>query len=401
MLYTILMSEYTVRKLKIGNTQQMSELALAAGELYSRTVVSFWRTVRNKGLWLGPSSMMRWHNSNHLHAHSADAVVQSFYASLKSWRARRKTDPNAHPPRRRKWFFKVQWKSSAIKVKNAKLHLSNGKGNTPLIIDWCWETPKLVEMGWDSKQYEIRACYAITQTQSVETGTVAGIDPVEIHLAVAHDGEQTFILNGRLLRSKRQYQNKLKAKLASLIDPKKRGSKNRKRLIRSKQRQLIKIKNQIKDILHKQTSKLVSTLKSRGVQTLAIGDVRDIRQRIDFGTKSNQKLHQWSHGETRAFLTYKAQRMGMKVEIQCEKYTSQTCPSCGQRYKPKNRTYKCKCGFEFHRDGVGSINIRRKYLGCFDIPVVGVMAAPTGLRFRPHSKCSSVCARSCERSDAQ
>lgn len=367
-----------------------SDLALASGELYSRAVVSFWRTVRNKGLWIKPSSMMRWHNSNKLHAHSADAVVQSFYASLKSWRARRKTDPNAHPPRRRRRFFKVQWKSSAIKVKNGKLHLCNGKGNAPLIIDWNWETPKLVEMEWDCKQYEIRACYAVNQTQLVETGTVAGIDLGEIHLAVAHDGEETFILNGRLLRSKRQYQNKLKAKLASLIDKKKRGSKGRKRLVRSKQRQLAKVKNQIKDILHKQTSKLVSTLKFRGVQTLAIGDVRDIRQRIDFGAKANQRLHQWSYGEARQMLTYKSQRLGMKVEIQCEKYTSQTCPACGQRHRPKNRTYKCKCGFEFHRDGVGSINIRRKYLGCFDIPVVGVMAAPIGLRFRPHLQYSSV-----------
>jgi putative transposase len=396
------MSEYTVRKLKIGNTQQMSELALAAGELYSRTVVSFWRTVKSKGLWLKPSSMMRWHNSNRMHAHSADAVVQSFYASLKSWRARRKTDPNSHPPKRRRRFFKVQWKSSAIKVKNGKLQLSNGKGNEPLIIDWNWETPKLVEMGWDGKQYEIRACYPVEPTQTTTSGSVAGIDLGEIHLAVAHDGEQTFILNGRLLRSKRQYQNKLKARLASLIDTKKRGSKRRKRLVRSKQRQLAKIKNQIRDILHKQTSKLISTLKSRGVQILAIGDVRDIRQRIDFGTKTNQKLHQWAHGETRFLLTYKAQRAGMKADSQEEKYTSQTCPCCGKPHKPKNRTYKCKCGFEFHRDGVGSINIRRKYLGCFDIPVVGVMASPTGLRFRPHIQCSSVCVSSCvKRCDAQ
>jgi transposase len=36
------------------------------------------------------------------------------------------------------------------------------------------------------------------------------------------------------------------------------------------------------------------------------------------------------------------------------------------RYKPKMRVYRCrnpKCRFVFHRDGVGSINIRRKYLG--------------------------------------
>ncbi|GAB4237962.1 MAG: hypothetical protein Kow0049_24250 [Stanieria sp.] len=138
------MSNYTVRKLKIGNTEQMQTLSRAAGELYSRTVVNFWRTVRKQDKWIKPSSMMRWlpnDSENRLHAHSADAVVQSFYASLKSWRERRKADPDARPPRRRKWFFKVQWKSSAIKVKDGQLRLSNGKGNEPLVIDWAWDTP--------------------------------------------------------------------------------------------------------------------------------------------------------------------------------------------------------------------------------------------------------------------
>jgi hypothetical protein len=35
-------------------------------------------------------------------AHSADAVAQNFFASLKSWRERRKTDEVIFPPRRRK-----------------------------------------------------------------------------------------------------------------------------------------------------------------------------------------------------------------------------------------------------------------------------------------------------------
>ena len=38
----------------------------------------------------------------------------------------------------------------------------------------------------------------------------------------------------------------------------------------------------------------------------------------------------------------------------------------------------------FHRDGVGSINIRRKYLGLG--PVVGAMASPTGVRWHPHRR---------------
>lgn len=384
-----IMSNYTVRKLKIGKTEQMDRLSLAAGELYSRTVVSFWRVVRHKGLWIKPSSMMRWHNSDNLHAHSADAVVQSFYASLKSWRARRKSDQNAHPPRRRKRFFKVQWKSSAIRVRDGKLILSNGRRNKPIIIDWFWDMPKLVEMGWDGQQYELRLCYATNEVPVKESGTVAGVDLGEIHLAVAHDGEKTYILNGRLLRSKRRYQNKLKGSLSALIDVKKRGSRRHRRLIYSKQQQLVKLKNQIRDIQHKQTTKLVSTLHQRGVQTVVIGDIRDIRKFADYGKKANQKIHQMLHGQTRQMLTYKSERLGMQVALQDERYTSQTCPQCGKRHKPKNRIYKCSCGFRFHRDGVGSINIRQKYLGGM-LPVVGVMSSPVGLRFRPHAQCSSV-----------
>jgi putative transposase len=386
------MSSYTVRKIKIGNTEQMQSLSRAAGELYSRTVVSFWRTVRKKDKWLKPSSLMRWlpnDSENRLHAHSADAVVQNFFASLKSWRERRKSDPEARPPRRRKWFYKVQWKSSAIRVKNGYLCLSNGQGNNPLIVAWAYAVPKLVEMGWDGQEYELRACYQDEPVEPIQNGTVAGVDLGEIHLAVAHDGEQTFILNGRLLRSKRRYQNKLKAKLSAQIDVKKRGSKRRKSLVRSKKRQLAKLNNQIRDIQHKQTTKLVSTLHSRGVQTVVIGDIRDIRKSAKYGKKANQKIHQMLHGATRQMLTYKSEKLGMQVALQDEAYTSQTCPHCGKRHKPKGREYRCTCGFRFHRDGVGSINIRKKYLGVMELPVVGVMASPTGLRFCSHAQCSS------------
>ena len=383
------MSNYTVRKLKLGKTEQLDSLALAAGELYTRTLVGFWRTVNHKGIWLKPSSLMRWQNSLKLHAHSADAVVQSFCSSLQSWRKRRKTDPNSHPPKRRTRFFKVQWKDSAIRLKGGNLVLSNGKGNEPLIIPWKWGVPKLVEVGWNGEEYELRAIYLLPESIPVENGITVGIDLGEIHTAVAHTGDECFILNGRELRSKRQYQNKLKAALCSKIDVKKRGSNRRRKLQRSKSKQLARLDNQISDILHKQTTKLISVLKSRNTQTVVIGDVRDIRSFIDYGHKANQKLHQWVSGKARWMLTYKAEREGMHVVLQNEAYTSQTCPSCGHRYKPSGREYKCsKCGFFYHRDGVGSFNIRQKYLG--EISVVGVMASPIGLRYTPHGLCNSV-----------
>jgi len=46
-----------------------------------------------------------------------------------------------------------------------------------------------------------------------------------------------------------------------------------------------------------------------------------------------------------------------------------------------------KCGFVYHRDGVGAINIRGKYLG--ESQVVGAMASPVGVRYKPHMQCRS------------
>jgi putative transposase len=384
------MPQYIVRKLKIDKTSQLDELARAAGELYSITLVSFWRTVRKKDVWLSGYSMEKWHISDKLHAHTSDAITQSFYASLKSWLIRRKADSLSKPPRRRRWFYKVVWKSSAISLKNGKLRLSNGKGNQPLVINWQWNKPKIIEMGWNQNAqcYELRACYPQPSIQSIKSNNVAAIDLGEIHPMVIADGVNTDIYNGRLLRSVKQYQNKLKAKLSKLIDNKKRGSKRRKKLIKSKQKQLATIKNQIKDIEHKLTSKAVSMLKMRGIQTLVIGELRDIRKNIDYGKKANQRLHQWNFGSIRQKLEYKCARTEIQTELISEEYTSQMCLSCRKRNKPKNRNYRCSCSFQFHRDGVGSNNIRAKYLG--QVPVVGLMASPIGVRWNPHIQCNPI-----------
>jgi hypothetical protein len=113
---------YQVRRVNIGKTAQLEELARECGRLYSQTVVSFWRTVRHKGIWLAPKHLMRWHTCDKLHAHTADACVQAFFANLKSWRERKKLgDPHAHPPRRRRRYFRIEYKRSAMRLLDGQL----------------------------------------------------------------------------------------------------------------------------------------------------------------------------------------------------------------------------------------------------------------------------------------
>ena len=382
---------YKVRKLYIQPSDQLRELQIAAGELYSKTLVYFWRVVRKKGVWLGQNSMEKIFpndSQGRLHAHSADAAVQLFFQNLKGWNKRRKTNPETNPPHKTRFFQTVIWKSIAIRIKDKKIILSNGKGNAPIIIDWKWELPKMVQLKWVRGKYQLSAVY-MDETKSSPIGDgVAGIDLGEIHPMVIHAGDECLIYNGRFLRSKRQYRNKVKAKLNSKIDTKKKGGKRRRKTIISKKKQLHKLDNQIRDIEHKLTTHLVSTAYSKGVQTLVIGDLRNFRVGLDKGKKINQKLHQWSFGRITKMITYKAKRLGMEIVLINEAYTSQECPCCGKMNKPKKRNYRCSCGFKCHRDELGSFNIRKKYLresGVNQlIGVVGAMASPIGVKFYPN-----------------
>ena len=109
--------------------------------------------------------------------------------------------------------------------------------------------------------------------------------------------------------------------------------------------------------------------------------LKGIRKRTKFSKKSNQKVHQWAFACLQFMICYKAELAGLNIKL----YTSQTCPRCGNRKKPQNRNYHCNhCDFEYHRDGVGAINLWNKVSGFMLNPVVGAMASPIGVRFNPH-----------------
>src|ERR1700686_4109667 len=221
--------QYSVRRVHLGRTAQLDELAHACGQVYSRTLLFFWRTVRHKGLWLKPKHLMRLISTDPdqlLHSHTVDATVQAFFAGLSSWRERRQTDPSARPPHHRKWYFRIEYKSSAIRLQDSLLILSNGRGKAPVVLFWQWDLPHTVVIRWTGSQFEALATYQIgkglpaEEELSLEERRAeysAGIDLGEVHPAVSCDGEHTHLLNGRLLRSKRQYRNKLISRMDAKI----------------------------------------------------------------------------------------------------------------------------------------------------------------------------------------
>ena len=328
--------------------------------------------------------------SQPLHSQSIQEVRSRYFKNWYGFRVlRRNGDKTARPPHKEKRFQTTTWKKSAIRFKEDLLGkqvvLSNGRGNKSLVVDLqkkfnIHKTPAIINLVYNTGQYELHFVYKIDKAVGCESDGIVGVDIGEIHPMVTHDGVVTNIFNGRYIRSLYRLRNKVIASFGKKIDRCKRHSQRWWHLVKRKWKRIRRIDNQIMDGLHKHTTKFVKLCEERGIGTIVLGDLTGIRDNINYGKRANQKLHQWAFGKITQLITYKAKALGIKVEVIDESYTSQTCPSCGDKHKPSNRDYKCKCGFTYHRDGVGAINIRQKYLGCLGDPVAATMASPIGLR---------------------
>ena len=322
-----------------------------------------------------------------LHSQSRQAVLQRYFKSWKSYSTLKKSGSiqNPKPPNKEKNYLTTRFKKSAIRFvegtlfgKRVELSLAAGQPKIDIPLPSNFDMSKAehiatIDLCYNYGQWTLHFSYKY-ETETTETGEeVVGVDIGEIHPIVSHDGQDTHIYNGRYIRSLYRYRNKVLAEFSQTISRCKRHSKRWWRLTRRKWKRIRKIDNQIKDALHKQTTKFVKYCEAKGIGTIILGDLTGIRNTINYGKRANQKLHQWAFSKIAELITYKAKSLGIKVKTIDESYTSQTCPKCGNRKKPTHRNYTCPCGFEYHRDGVGAMNIRRKYLGHFGVPVVAEM----------------------------
>ena len=384
---------YTTKKVKADRTDQLDALAREAGRVYSKVVSLIRKVYKKKKIWLSEKAVkkyMRLREYN-LHSQTVQAIIESYFDSLKSYFCVSKSNPNAKSPKRTHKHFKVRWKTSAIRHKDGMVYLSNGRGRKPITLK-SDHKPVYVELYFQRGSYYFSLVYKVHVPPKVETGKAVAIDMGEIHPIVSHDGEQTIMYNGRRLRAIRQYLNKVKATFQSKMDRCKQRSNRWYRLKRVKTKILAKLNSQIKDTEHKITSRFISDCLRAKADTIVMGNIKGLRDRAKFSKKSNQKVHQWAFARLQSMICYKAELAGLRVKIVSEAYTSQTCPQCGNRKKPTNRNYHCNhCGFGYHRDGVGAINLWNKVSGWLfgwvpqnDRPVVGVVASPIGVRFNPH-----------------
>ena len=92
-----------------------------------------------------------------------------------------------------------------------------------------------------------------------------------------------------------------------------------------------------RDVNH-QISKAVVSKALRHSCGIALEKLRGIRERITAHCRQRARLANWAFGQLRLFLSYKAARAGIPVQLVDPAHTSQTCPACGHTERGNRRS---------------------------------------------------------------
>jgi putative transposase len=120
----------------------------------------------------------------------------------------------------------------------------------------------------------------------------------------------------------------------------------------------------LRDALHQTTKQFVDWCLTQEVSDIHLGNPdgvqRNTRKKKKANRKPAQRLSNWSFGKVRAYLAYKLEKQGIRLQEVEESYTSQTCTVCKEKRKVYSRNYRCCCGYQEHRDIHGARNILAK-----------------------------------------
>lgn len=338
----------------------------------------------------------RWYRT--LHAQSAQAVLEEQWDSYKSWFKRRKEDPKTKPPgfRRKDSLSTVTFKKDSISWNPFSSELRIGVQKSVFDKKYLYlkiqlppktiitsESVQLARIVYEKGQWLVHLVRKIPLPKPKKEGRVMSLDLGIRHLAAwaCSDGF-TRVYSGGELRALERYFEKEKSKCTDVFSNKRMNLESK----RSRQRN---------HLIHVFTRSVINDAIARGVTTITVGKLKDIRnekngEAKNWGASGNQDLHKWPYKKIFDQLKYKGALQGITVIEVSERYSSQTCSSCGKKRKA-NRVhrglYVCKhCGATIHADVNGAINMLKKYLlaeglalpawssGCLAKPVVNRFA---------------------------
>jgi putative transposase len=128
-------------------------------------------------------------------------------------------------------------------------------------------------------------------------------------------GFQSVVVNGRPVKSINQFYNKRKADLQKQLGH--TGTTQR------MERMTNKRNRRIDHYMHTASKRIIDLLVKEGIGVLCIGKNDGWKQEANMGKRTNQNFVQIPHARFIAMLTYKAELVGIRVEVTEESYTSQ------------------------------------------------------------------------------
>ena len=226
---------------------------------------------------------------------------------------------------------------------------------------------------FNARFFEIQYTYEIQEENiqlNINNALAIDLGVNNLCTCVTNTGE-SFIIDGRKLKSVNQFFNKQNAKLQSIKD-----KQNIKR--ETKQQYLIsrKRKNKVDDYINKTCRYIINYCLINDIGTLVIGYNQSFQSKVNLGKKNNQIFTQLPFGKIREKLEYLCKRYNINYILQEESYTSkasffdndelpiynadnpQTYEFSGKRIK--RGLYQTKNNYLFNADCNGALNILRK-----------------------------------------
>src|SRR5258706_8738146 len=225
--------------------------------------------------------------------------------------------------------------------------------------------------------YVVEVIYEQEPIQAkVDPSFCVGIDLGVTNLAAIASNREGFaprLVNGRPLKAWNQWYNKRMKELKKRLPKadRERVTKQMERITNTRNRR-------IDHYLHTASKRIIDFLVANGIGTVIIGKNPLWKQESNMGRKNNQNFVSIPHARFIEMLTYKAELVGIQVEVREESYTSKASfldldplPSykpndeeqhvfSGKRIGRRNRLYRTKDGRTICADVNGAYNIVRK-----------------------------------------
>ncbi len=119
------------------------------------------------------------------------------------------------------------------------------------------------------------------------------------------------------------------------------------------------------DYIHRVSKAVVQEALDHNVDIIVFEQLDHIRDRMQSANhRTKRQMHTWAFRKLQEFVTYKAAEVGIQVDHQDARYTSQKCSRCGhtQRSNRNGHEFKCQsCGYSLNADLNAAKNIGLNY----------------------------------------